>query len=339
MIDFNEIERKLRREMENPRLIVLHEKDRRLKFEQINGFRRIYRGYTFKDRYHGIGELVVEDWGTFLGYWKDDFLTYGLFKGENGDRYAGDWDCLARHGYGKQKGREYTYEGQWKRNARCGEGRLELIDGNIIDGTWSADLPLHARWTTPDGETIDIRDYSINGIQMVFLPESGPEFMSDYDYETGEYYMSAEYTAFTFQNGEGYRCTIPTIAPIGQNYPSSSAPLMFLPEEIILEGAPEPHILLPEYRIHFDPDWVIQLVLEQYPHRTDIQEGLRHCTEYTNGHDAQGRDTMEFPDSLETHYLHPFSAIESLVLFHPSSGEIVLEVFEDGRIYRIVESR
>ena len=64
----------------------------------------------------------------YEGYWVDDLAQgYGIFLDTQGSKYEGNWEKDLQHEFGKEiwEGGAATYEGQFFKGKKCGQGRFD----------------------------------------------------------------------------------------------------------------------------------------------------------------------------------------------------------------------
>lgn len=64
---------------------------------------------------HGEGKLILSKGGSFDGQWREDYISKGTLKLENG----------------------YFYQGDFKKNLIHGKGLLKEPNGEIYEGEFS----------------------------------------------------------------------------------------------------------------------------------------------------------------------------------------------------------
>ncbi|TNV76538.1 hypothetical protein FGO68_gene9811 [Halteria grandinella] len=82
------------------------------------------------------------------GVYEGTFEPNGIIRGKcsypNGDQYEGEFEYFVPHGRGvKQHSKDgSTWEGEWKRGQKNGQGTISLADGSKQKGKWRNDIPI-----------------------------------------------------------------------------------------------------------------------------------------------------------------------------------------------------
>ncbi len=72
----------------------------------------------------------------------------------------------------------------------------------------------------------------------------------------------------------------------------------------------------------YDPTWLVELAVANFPAETWLHDALRRCTSSVEDLD----NSVTFVDRMEGRFQ------QNIVLFSPSRGKIVLDLLQDGRI-------
>ena len=85
--------------------------------------------------------MCAVDPGVYDGKLDESGLRHwiGKCKWNNNDTYEGDWKKDLRHGNGKFACEDYTYVGQWQLDLKHGRGKMICNNGETIVGTWMKD--------------------------------------------------------------------------------------------------------------------------------------------------------------------------------------------------------
>ena len=126
-----------------------------IKFEKIewvsNKIKYTYEGFTLKNKRHGQGkltsdfstynewgELLIPDFSTYNGEWKDDKMHGWGQLTDNLYTYNGEWKDNKMHGLGEATSDFSTYIGEWKDDKMHGFGKMEE-GSSIYVGEWKDD--------------------------------------------------------------------------------------------------------------------------------------------------------------------------------------------------------
>ena len=67
--------------------------------------------------------------------------TFPSRDGMKDGMYVGWWEFGRIHGYGTRTYYDNVYEGDWVYNTKEGQGRMQLISGEVYNGEWREDQP------------------------------------------------------------------------------------------------------------------------------------------------------------------------------------------------------
>jgi hypothetical protein len=92
---------------------------------------------------HGRGEFIGSDYKYYGSFIDDKMEGFGVMVYNNSTtdkQYYGSFKDNQKSGYGVMMFRDGGYfSGLFANDVRCGQGTLQLSNGDIIEGTWDGD--------------------------------------------------------------------------------------------------------------------------------------------------------------------------------------------------------